>query len=390
MPADASSDRSPLEPWPLEAWPLEPNRVSRFYRGGALLDAFRGVPAEHAADGDRPEDWVASVVRAWTPPGVPPTDEGLSRTTLAGRSVTIRSLLDADPAAVAGSIVRRAGVTTGVLVKLLDAAIRLPVHAHPTRAFARRHLGSSFGKAEAWIALATRELPGLEPPNVRLGFRRDVGRDELRRWIEDGESAQLLAAMHVRPAHAGDVWFVPPGTPHAIGAGALIVEVQEPTDFSVVAEWAGFPIDASDASLGLGWDVAIDAFDRRGRDDRSIDALRQSSTARLDTSAIRVDSLLGPGAAPFFRAERVSVRDRATPRWDGAYVVGVVTGGAGVVQVAGAQLPVRAGSTFALPAAAAPHAELEPANADPLELIACLPPRPADLDLPERAPEVPG
>jgi mannose-6-phosphate isomerase len=171
-------------------WPLEPNRVSRFYRGGALLETFRGSPPAEAADGDRPEDWVGSTVRAWTPPGASESEEGLSRLTTGDGGPTLRSLLDADPAAVAGpALVERAGVTSGVLVKLLDAAIRLPVHAHPTRAFARRHLDSFFGKAEAWMVLATREIAGLEPPNVRLGFRRDVGRDELLGWIEEGRSA---------------------------------------------------------------------------------------------------------------------------------------------------------------------------------------------------------
>ncbi|MBO2465477.1 hypothetical protein J4709_48745 [Actinomadura sp. LCR2-06] len=47
--------------------------------------------------------------------------------------------------------VARWGATTGFLVKLLDAGQRLPVHCHPTRAFARAHLGCSFGKTEVWL-----------------------------------------------------------------------------------------------------------------------------------------------------------------------------------------------------------------------------------------------
>jgi mannose-6-phosphate isomerase len=371
-------------------WPLEPNRVSRFYRGGALLAAFRGARPAEATDGDRPEDWVGSTVRAWTAPGTPATDEGLSRLATGDGDRTIRSLLEADPAAVAGpALIERAGITSGVLVKLLDAAIRLPVHAHPAREFARRHLDSFFGKAEAWIVLATREIPGLEPPNVRLGFRRDVGRDELRGWIEEGRSAELLAAMHARPAHAGDVWFVPPGTPHSIGAGAFILEVQEPTDFSIVAEVAGFPIDPAAAHLRLGWDVAIDAIDRRGRDDGEIDLLRQPSTTMADAGGLRRRSVLGSATAPFFRAERVTVDRRGRPDWEASYVVGVVTAGSGVVRAPGGELAVHAGSTFALPAAATPRAELEPTHGGPLELIACLPPRAADLSSLPTEPEVP-
>jgi mannose-6-phosphate isomerase len=378
----------PADRLPPAPWPLGENRVSRFYRGGALLEAFRGAAPAAAHDTDRPEDWVGSTVRAWSPPGAPPTDEGLSRIATAAGERTIASLLAADPAAVGGArLVDRAGPSSGVLVKLLDAAIRLPVHAHPTRDFARRVLSSFFGKAEAWIVLAVREIEGEEPPNVRLGFARDVGRDELRGWIEGGDSAALLAAMHARPAHVGDVWFVPPGMPHAIGAGTFIVEVQEPTDFSIVAEVAGFPVDPLDASLGLGWDVAIDAFDRRGRSEAEVDALRQPATRIDDGSAPGVErlSLLGPATSPFFRAERVVLAPGATgrPARDPAYLVGVVTAGAGTAAVGGNAIPIRRGSTFAVPASATADLELVAATGDePLAILACRAPRAEDLDTP--------
>ncbi|HET7027968.1 MAG TPA: class I mannose-6-phosphate isomerase [Candidatus Limnocylindrales bacterium] len=372
-------DDVPLQP-PLQPWSLGENRVSRFYRGGALLERFRGVPADECTDGDRPEDWIGSTVRSWTLPGAPSTDEGLSRITTAGAEQTILSLLEAAPDVVAGrAFVASVGRSTGVLVKLLDAANRLPTHLHPTRAFARRHLGSFFGKAEAWIVLDVREIAGLEPPNVRLGFRRDVERGELRHWIEAGESEPLLAAMHARPVHPGDVWFVPPGMPHAIGAGVFLVEVQEPTDFSIVLEVAGFPIDPGNANLGLGWDRAIEAVDRRGQSDAAIDALRQPSMPLDAGSGHARSALIGPAAAPFFRAERLSIRAPLAPAWGDTYVVGVVIGGSGRVRTAGGEIAVRAGSTFAVPAAATASLEIEPAGGDLVEIVACLPPPPDAL-----------
>jgi mannose-6-phosphate isomerase len=150
-------DRTP-DPWAARPWRLLPNRVSRFYRGGLLLDTFRGAP--DPTDTDRPEDWVGSATRAWAPPDASPSDEGLAEAELDGER---RRVIDLEP-------------RTGVLVKLLDAGIRLPVHAHPTREFARAHLGSPYGKTEAWVILATRELPGEPPPNIRLGFRNDLER----------------------------------------------------------------------------------------------------------------------------------------------------------------------------------------------------------------------
>jgi len=218
---------------------VEPTRVYRFYRGGALIDRLRGDP-EH--DGDFPEDWVGSVVPAHNP-GRDEPFAGLSRLD-DGR--LLRDVVAEDPA-YWGS--------PDVLVKLLDPAHRLPVHAHPDRAFAREHLGSAHGKTEAWIVVATR---GAEA-EVWVGLREDVGRAQYREWIERQDDA-LLDSLHHLTVRAGDVVYVPAGVPHAIGAGALIVEVQEPADLSIVCEWRGFPIDPADAHLGLGWDRALDAL----------------------------------------------------------------------------------------------------------------------------------
>ncbi len=330
--------------WATRPWRLLPNRVSRFYRGGLLIDRFRG--AAEPRDTDRPEDWVGSATRAWTPPDQPPTDEGLGDAELDG---VVRRVIDVVP-------------EPGVLVKLLDAGNRLPVHAHPSRAFAVTYLGSRYGKNEAWIILATRELPGEPPPNLRLGFRRDIGRDELRRWIDDQDVGTLLGAMHERPARAGDAWFVPAGIPHAIGAGSLILEVQEPTDFSIVLERTGFPVAAEEAHLGLGWDVMLDAIDRRGWTDDELDALRADAT--------RQGSLLVPEADAFFRVRSVTATEPAPLGLPAAYVVGAVVAGSGRVRTRGGAHDVRAGDTFGIPPSAAGDAALEPDDGS-VEALLC-------------------
>jgi mannose-6-phosphate isomerase len=350
----------------LKPWRLLPHRVGRFYLGGKLLEEFRGTPSEQAVDGDHPEDWVGSATRAWTPPGQPPTDEGLSEADIEGEVYRVADLLAEDPVAVAGQdVVDRFGATTGVLVKLLDAAVRLPVHCHPTRDFARRHLDSPFGKAEAWIILRTRSGAGEPPPTVRIGFGRDVGRDELVDWIEGGRTEDLLDAMHERPTAAGDVWFIPPGVPHAIGAGIFMLEVEEPSDFSIVAETRDVPIDPANAHLRLGWDVTIDAFDRRGHDDAWLDGLLDRQVL---TSTGQV-SLTDETAAPFFNAELVNGRGFKGFRARAQFVVATVISGGGVVTGTDDELSVTQGDTFALPAAALPTAQL--VSSGDAQLILC-------------------
>lgn len=281
--------------------PLPPNRVYRFYRGGALLGRFRGVPED---DGPCPEDWVGSVTLA-SNPGRDEPDAGLSR--LADGRL-LRDAVSADP--------ERWG-SPGMLVKLLDSAERLPVHFHPDREFARARLGSPFGKTEAWIVLATRAAEA----EVWVGLREPVERDRYRGWIEAQDTEALLGSLNRLSVRAGDVVYVPGGVPHAIGAGVLVAELQEPTDLSIVCEWRGFPIEPEDAHLGLGWDVALDALDL-GRHEP---VLELPDTAR-----------------EFFWADEV-----AEPA--GRLAVWIVLAGEGTI----AGHAARPGDGFAVPAAAA-------------------------------------
>ena len=351
--------------------PLVQNRVARFYRGGALLDAFRGV--SDPRDGDRPEDWVGSVTRAWRPPGTPPADEGRSRIAIDGLELALADLVEARGEDVAGpAVTERWGATTGLLVKLLDAGIRLPVHCHPSRSFAERVLGSPFGKAEAWLFLGTRRIPGDDPPHIRIGWRRDIDARELRGWIERQDSEAILDAMHRVDVAPGDAWFVPPGTPHAIGAGAFIVELQEPTDFSIVAETRDFPVDANDASLRLGWDTAIEAFDLRGRSAGAHASLRHMAGEPSPVPGGSLGALLGDETADYFRAVDVRLDGEAPWPLPDTFASLVVTAGGAALEGADGTLAVRRGSTVAIPAVAS--GTLRVAGADRFAAIACLPP----------------
>jgi mannose-6-phosphate isomerase len=182
--------------------------------------------------------------------------------------------------------------------------------------------------------------------------------------------------MHLRPTAPGDVWFIPAGLPHAIGAGVFMIEIEEPADFSIVAETRGVPIDPQNASLRLGWDVAVDAYDRRGWSESAIDELRHAPTTLVERDGLRLERLTGAPADPFFRAQRVSVEGTARPWSEEAFLVGVVTAGEGTAAVGGRSVDLRAGETFAVPGASLPELRLDGRG---LELVACLPPRAADL-----------
>ncbi len=240
---------------------LPPNRVYRFYRGGFLMDRFRG--AAEPQDTVFPEDWLGSVTAAINPSEHTYEGEGLSSVDVGGRRVVIADVLKDRAEDVAGRrIIERYGPTTALLVKLLDAGSRLPVHVHPTRDLARQLFDSQFGKAEAWVVVATRQIEGQLSPRVWLGFREDVSRERLLGWIRQQDTDAIRAAMNEIEVQPGDAIFVRPGLLHATGAGVFLVEAQEPTDFSIVAEYKGYPITPDDAHMSRGWDTMVDIIDR--------------------------------------------------------------------------------------------------------------------------------
>jgi mannose-6-phosphate isomerase len=245
---------------------LGPNLPDTFYRGSGRIARFRGLDP---AGEPRPEDWIASATsRFGAGAGQPGAGQpgagqpgagqpgagqpgaghqGISGQTRLADGSLLADAIAADPAGWLGrEHVARYGADPALLVKLLDAGQRLPLHVHPDRGFATEHLASPFGKTEAWIVLEAD--PGAA---VYLGFSRDVEAADLAGWVRDQDTDAMLGVTNRVPVEAGDSVLCPAGTPHAIGAGILLVELQEPTDFSILLEWRGFPLGPDDA--GLRW-----------------------------------------------------------------------------------------------------------------------------------------
>ena len=105
-----------------------------------------------------------------------------------------------------------------VLTKFIDAKEKLSVQVHPGDEYALANEGM-YGKSEMWYVVDAEEGAGLY-----MGFRRHVDGEELRGAIESGTVESLLS---FKPVKAGDVFFIPAGTVHAIGGGVLIYEIQQ-------------------------------------------------------------------------------------------------------------------------------------------------------------------
>ena len=304
---------------------LSANRpTARFYQGGSRIAAFRGGIEDEPYT---PEDWVGSTV---TVRG----EEGSGLTVLPDGRL-LREAIAADPIGWLGQEhVTAFGADPMLLVKLLDAGQRLPVHAHPDADFAARTLGTAHGKAEAWYILT--------PGTVYLGLVEEIAPAHLADLVAEQRVEEMLGMLHPIDVVPGDRVFVPAGMLHAVGEGVFLVEVQEPEDLSILLEWRDFELDgATDGHLGVGFDVALEAVDTTALD-----------TAARDALVVRADSAergLCVPAEAYFRLDQLMVD--GTELLDEGFSVLVVLDGEATLRGQGAELSLPAGSTALLPAA---------------------------------------
>ncbi len=312
---------------------LPPNPVFRFYKGGAGIDRLRDV--EPGSGPGAPEDWVGSTTTSFGN-----ATEGLA--SLADGRL-LRDVIAADPVAYFGAAhVSALGSNPGLLVKLLDAGERLAVHFHPGREFAREHLHSDFGKTEAWLILEAE--PGA---HMHLGLRESIDPQTLRRWVSEQDSEEMLAALNKVPVKAGDSLFVPAGTLHTIGEGITLIELQEPSDMSVVIEWRYAGVETDEANLRLGWDTILPAAELAAGVPIHIPA------APAEAGASTERRLLPPEADGYFRAQLLTVSEPHPLTLEPQF--SIVIGTAGVLTIAGEShqpLPLTKGQAALIPFAA--------------------------------------
>ena len=316
------------------------NRVFRVYLGGKLFHDFLG---DAPVDGNEPEEWICSSVRAINPGHTDPL-EGISLRAEDGKP--FNELLAEHPQEYLGD--RK---DLGVLVKFLDSAIRLPMQVHPTRDFSRKNFNSPYGKAEAWLILATRP-----DACIYFGFDRQVSREEFSAAVEASENDKeaMTAFVNKVPVQTGDVFFVGAGVIHAIGAGCLILEVQEPTDFTIQPEyWCGdYHLNAQEMYLGLDREVALECFNYDLYGKQVVEAGRKVPEITCQDEHVTVETLIGEKDTPCFAMSRY-ILDGGQVTLDTPASIWICVEGEGSVEADGEVRDIHSGDYFFLPAAAA-------------------------------------
>ncbi|MBQ3105569.1 MAG: class I mannose-6-phosphate isomerase, partial [Lachnospiraceae bacterium] len=106
-----------------------------------------------------------------------------------------------------------------ILIKLIDAKQDLSVQVHPDDAYAKEHENGSLGKSELWYVLDAKKDAKLV-----YGFYHDMEKQVLKESLLNGTVEKYLQKVSVQK---DDVFYIEAGTVHALGAGALVAEIQE-------------------------------------------------------------------------------------------------------------------------------------------------------------------
>lgn len=143
------------------------------------------------------------------------------------------------------------GLEFPLLIKLIDAKEALSIQVHPNDELAKeRH--QSFGKTEMWYVINSETNA-----EIITGFTRPLTKNE---YIDFFHSGRIKELLNVEKANKGDVFFIPSGRVHAIGAGVLLAEIQQTSDITYrIYDWDR--VDANGNARELHTQLATEAID---------------------------------------------------------------------------------------------------------------------------------
>lgn len=223
--------------------------------GGDKIKNFKNIDTDQANIG---ESWEIS--------GVPGHESVVNNGE--DRGLTITQLIDKYGADLVGEdVYSRFGDQFPLLIKIIDARDNLSVQVHPDDELAmRRH--NSQGKTEMWYV-----IDADYDANIISGLAKGITPDEYRRRVADNTITDVLAN---HKSHPGDVFFLPAGRIHAIGAGNLIAEIQQTSDITYrVYDYDRRGLDGKPRQLHV--EEGADAIDYKVYDDYVTDYDRDAT-----------------------------------------------------------------------------------------------------------------
>lgn len=219
-----------------------------------------------------------------------------------------------------------------LLIKLLDCQDDLSVQVHPNDHYERLPSGE-LGKTEMWVILAAK--PGAK---IIYGLQDGMDRERLSQLIEEGRIMEGMRQIEVK---AGDSFYIPAGTVHALGSGVLVAEVQQNSDTVYrLYDYDRPGLDGKPRELHIEDSLNVIAYDNAG-------------AARLTTAQETTNEWLTLVESPFFVVDKGEVDPQTA--WSlstspETFTIQMVCEGEGVIQWQDETLQVKAGDCLLLPA----------------------------------------
>lgn len=291
---------------------LKPTLHEKIWGGTALRDIYDlDIPSETTG-----EAWVIS----GHPNGVVSVING----EYAGK--TVAQLWHDEPQLFANQDVER---PFPLLVKILDAHQDLSVQVHPDDQYAKEHAGE-LGKTESWYILAAK-------PGAMIYYGHTAtDKAAFDQAVDTGDWDHLLQKV---PVKAGDFFYVPSGTLHALGAGVLTLESQQSSDVT----YRVYDFDRVDAKTG------------QKRDLHLADAKKVTSVPFVSEKPVQIVSHVGDltitnlVSAPYFNVVKWELAGKASLDATAPYTLATVVAGQVDLTVDGATYHLNKAASFILP-----------------------------------------
>lgn len=289
--------------------------------GGERIAPFKGIVTDQTNVG---ESWEISGVKGHESVAI---DRGVPNDPDVGK--TLPELVDTYKGALVGEAVyRKYGNLFPLLVKFIDSRQDLSVQVHPNDELAQQRHGS-LGKTEMWYIL--KADPGAK---IYAGLNRAITPEEYAQMAASPATPNpIQEVLATHESHDGDLFYLPAGRLHAIGAGNFLAEIQETSDVTYRVYDFGRK-DASGNTRELHTELAKDAIDY---------AVYPEYRASYD-STLPVSDLV---SCAHFKTSRVVVQNAAeVDLKSDAFVIAVCLSGAANVN----GVAVRAGESLLVPA----------------------------------------
>jgi mannose-6-phosphate isomerase len=217
-----------------------------------------------------------------------------------------------------------------LLIKLLDCEDDLSVQVHPNDSYSNLAAGE-LGKTEMWYIMAAK--PGAK---IIYGMNDGVTREMLAKAIAEN---RIMDCLQEVPVEAGDSFYIPAGTVHALGAGVLVAEIQQNSDTTYrLYDYNRPGLDGKLRELHI-------------EDSLNVIAYQGSGSSFMKTNIEEAGSWLTLAESPFFIVEKAMVESK----WElqttmDSFVILMIMEGSGKLGWEDGSIDTKPGDCFLLPA----------------------------------------